>query len=130
MAFVLRKGRRGGIKVSPVGGPTLCSDAPCCTASWTVSRRPAWAPRRHRLQPLPARNGCGIDKWLPAGVRMEWGSPDYNDIQLDMDGYDPDHYMEMALIKPGENWSDPHFRRSYVAKTITRQSTSSSTCRC
>jgi uncharacterized protein (DUF362 family) len=38
-----------------------------------------------------------------------------------MDGYDPDHYMEMALIKPGENWSDPHFRRSYVAKTITRQ---------
>src|SRR5205085_10480508 len=63
----------------------------------------------------------GIDKWLPQGVRMEFASPAYNDTQLDMEGYDPDHYMEMALIKPGENWSDPHFRRSYVSRTITRQ---------
>jgi uncharacterized protein (DUF362 family) len=27
--------------------------------------------------------------------------------------------MEMALIKPGENANDPHFRRSYVSKTVT-----------
>jgi len=64
---------------------------------------------------------AGIGKWVPQGVRMEFASAAYNDTQLDMDNYDPDHYMEMALIKPGENWSDPHFRRSYVAKTITRQ---------
>ena len=72
---------------------------------------------RYREETFAAR----IDKWVPAGVRMEFASAAYNDTQLDMDGYDPDHYMEMALIKPGENWSDPHFRRSYVAKTITRQ---------
>jgi hypothetical protein len=65
---------------------------------------------RYRQETLDA----GIDKWVPQGVRMEFGSAAYNDTQLDMDGYDPDHYMEMALIKPGENWSDPHFRRSYV----------------
>jgi len=36
-----------------------------------------------------------------------------------MGGYDPDHFMEMALIKPGENLTDPHFRRSYVCKVVT-----------
>jgi uncharacterized protein (DUF362 family) len=72
---------------------------------------------RYRQETLAA----GIDKWVPKGVRMEFASEAYNNTQLDMDNYDPDHYMEMALIKPGENWSDPHFRRSYVAKTITRQ---------
>ena len=38
-----------------------------------------------------------------------------------MGGYDGNHYMEMALIKPGEVSSDPHFRRSYVAKSVTQQ---------
>ena len=45
-------------------------------------------------------------------------SEGYNEIQFDMGGYDPDHFMEMALIKPGENLNDPHFRRSYVCKIV------------
>ena len=52
---------------------------------------------------------------------MEFATAVYDDTQLVMDGYDPDHYVELALIKPGENWSDPHFRHSYVAKTVTRR---------
>ena len=38
-----------------------------------------------------------------------------------MDGYDPDVYMEMALVKPGDNPNDVHARRSYVAQCITKQ---------
>ena len=64
---------------------------------------------------------AGIDKWIPAGVRFEFATEKYNDTQLDMDGYDQDHYMEMALIKPGEDLNDPHFRRSYVAKIVTKK---------
>ena len=64
---------------------------------------------------------AGIDKWIPPGVRMEFPTEAYNEVQLDMDGYDPDHFMEMALIKPGENLNDPHYRRSYVCKVVTRQ---------
>ena len=64
---------------------------------------------------------AGIDKWVPPGVRMEFASEAYNDVQLDMEGYDPDHFMEMALIKPGENMNDPRYRRSYVCKVVTRQ---------
>src|SRR5215469_1725194 len=52
---------------------------------------------------------------------MEFASPAYNETQLDMDGYDRDHYMEIALIKPGENLSDPRYRRSYVCKVVARQ---------
>jgi hypothetical protein len=117
------KGDVVAIKVSPVGGPTLCSDATVLHAILDglkeagVTGREVIVYNRYRQETLDA----GIDKWVPQGVRMEFGSPAYNETQLDMDGYDPDHYIEMALIKPGENWSDPHFRRSYVARTVTRQ---------
>jgi hypothetical protein len=117
------KGDVVGIKVSPVGGPILCSDATVLHAILDGLKEAGVAGRdvivysRYRQETLEA----GIDKWVPQGVRMEFGSAAYNDTQLDMDGYDLDHYIELALIKPGENWSDPHFRRSYVAKTVTRQ---------
>jgi hypothetical protein len=116
------KGDVVAIKVSPVGGPTLSSDATVLhnildgLKSAGVEARDVIVYNRYRDEVVAA----GIDKWVPAGVRMEFASPAYNDTQLDMDGYDPDRYMEIALIKPGENWSDPHFRRSYVAKTISR----------
>jgi hypothetical protein len=116
------KGDVVGLKVSPVGGPSLCSDA-TVLHSIIAGLKDAGVPyqdiivyNRYRQETLDA----GIDKWLPEGVRMEFASPAYNEIQLDIEGYDPDHYMEMSLIKPGENWSDPHFRRSYVARTVTR----------
>jgi Domain of unknown function (DUF362) len=117
------KGDVVGIKVSPVGGPTLCSDAIVLHAILDglkeagVTGRDVILYNRYRQETLDA----GIDKWLPPGMRTEFGSPAYNEKQLDMEGYDPDHYMEIALIKPGENWSDAHFRRSYVAKAVTRQ---------
>lgn len=117
------KGDVVGIKVSPVGGPALCSDATVLHSILAGLREAGVTGgdvivyNRYKEEFLDA----GIDKWVPPGVRTEFGSPRFTESQLDMDGYDPDHYMEMALIKPGENWSDPHFRRSYVAKTITRQ---------
>ena len=117
------KGDVVAIKVCPVGGPTLSSDATVLNVildglkAAGVTGREVIVYNRYRQEAIAA----GIDKWIPPGVRMEFASPAYNETQLDMEGYDLDHYMEMALIKPGENWSDPHFRRSYVARTVTRQ---------
>ena len=45
---------------------------------------------------MGAASGRSIDEW-----------------QLDMDGYDADHYMDMALMMPGEDINDAQ-RRSYV----------------
>ncbi|MDQ6758563.1 MAG: DUF362 domain-containing protein [Acidobacteriota bacterium] len=112
-----------GIKVSPVGGPKLCSDALVLRQILDGLQQAGVAPKdvivfsRYRQE----IQETGIDKWLPPGVRWTAPSLKYDDIQLDMGGYDPDHYMEMALIKPGENANDAHFRRSYVAKVVTKQ---------
>jgi hypothetical protein len=116
------KGDVVAIKVCPVGGPTLSSDATVLHTILDglkeagVTGKDVIVYNRYREEAFAA----GINKWIPEGVRSEWASERYSENQLDMGGYDPDHYMEMALIKPGENWSDPHFRRSYVTKTITQ----------
>ncbi len=120
---LFQKGDVVAIKVSPVGGPKLCSDALVLNQVIGGLREAGVAPRdiivfsRYRREIVTA----GIDKWLPAGVRWTGASEDYNDTQLDMEGYDPDVYMEMALTKPGEDPTNPHFRRSYVAKVLTQE---------
>lgn len=117
------KGDVVGIKVCPVGGANLCSDATVLHGILDGLKE-AGVPagdiivfNRYRQETLDAK----IDKWVPPGVRMGFGSEAYNTTQLDMEGYDPDHFMEIALIKPGENLDDPHYRRSYVCKIVTRQ---------
>ena len=117
------KGDVVGIKVSPVGGAKLCSDASVLHGILQglkdagVPERDIIVFNRYRQETFAAR----IDKWVPPGVRMQFASEAYTEVQLDMEGYDPDHFMEMALIKPGENLTDPHYRRSYVCKVVTRQ---------
>lgn len=116
------KGDVVGIKVCPVGGPRLSSDAIVLRNIIGGLKEAGLADRdiivfnRYRQETYDA----GIDKWVPPGVRMEFASEAYNDVQLDMEGYDPEHFMEMALIKPGENMNDPRYRRSHVCKVVTR----------
>ena len=120
---LFEKGDVVAIKVSPVGGPKLCSDALVLHQIVDGLKEAGIGPRdivvfsRYRSE----IKETGIDRWLPAGVRWEGASAEYDNFQLDMDGYDPDHFMEMALIKPGENMNDAHYRRSYIAKVITKQ---------
>jgi hypothetical protein len=120
---LFQKGDVVGIKVSPVGGPGLSSDA-IVLNEIIEGLKQAGVPHsdvlvfnRYREETQVA----GIDKWLPSDVRWDAASPAYSEIQLDMDGYDRDHFMEMALIKPGENLNDPRFRRSHVAKIVTQR---------
>ena len=120
---LFEKGDVVGIKVCPVGGANLCSDATVLHGILDGLKE-AGVPagdiivfNRYRQETLDAK----IDKWVPPGVRMAFASEAYSNTQLDMEGYDPDHFMEIALIKPGENLNDPHYRRSYVAKIVTRQ---------
>src|SRR5213592_1640548 len=102
---LFEKGDVVGIKVSPVGGAKLCSDATILhnildgLSQAGVPARDVIVFNRYRQETLAA----GIDKWVAPGVRLEYASEAYNEIQLDMGGYDPHHFMEIALIKPGEN---------------------------
>ncbi len=117
------KGDVVGLKVSPVGGPKLSSDATVLRAvidglnSAGVSNSNIIVFNRYKQEAVVA----GIPGWLPEGVHFDASTPVYNETQLDMGGYDEKHYMEMALIKPGDSFTDPHVRRSYVAKIVTQQ---------
>jgi uncharacterized protein (DUF362 family) len=110
------------IKMSPVGGPGLCSDVSVLHSIFNglnqagVSDQNIIVFSRYHDELIE----CGMNKWLRPGIRLQAPSQSYDEVQLDMGGYDEGQYMEMALIKPGENPNDAHFRRSYVAKTVTQ----------
>ncbi len=120
---LFEKGDVVGIKVSPVGGKNLCSDATVMHEILAGLAQAGVAPKdvlvfnRYREEFLEA----GIDKWLPSDIRWDAASEKYTDLQLDMGGYDPDRFMEMALVHPGQDPMDSHFRRSYVAKIVTQR---------
>ena len=118
---LFQKGDVVGIKVSPVGGPTLCSDASVLHCVFDGLNQ-AGVPddnivvfNRYREEAV----SCGIHEWVRPGVRFAAASPKYDDSQLSIDGYDENHYMEMALVKPGDDPDSPRSRRSYLAKIVT-----------
>jgi hypothetical protein len=117
------KGDVVGIKVSPVGGPGLCSDVTVVHAIMDGLNQ-AGVPdsdivifNRYREEAVD----CGMDKWVRPGTRFIAASPRYDDVQLDMAGYDENHFMELAIVKPGDDPMNPRSRRSYVAKVVTTQ---------
>ena len=111
-----------GIKVNPVGAPHVISSAEVIyeivdgLKSAGVKVRDVIVYDRYRRDFLAA----GFDKLLPEGVRQSSGSDHYDLVQLDINGYDPEHYLDMALVTPGQDPANPEARRSYVARFLTR----------
>jgi uncharacterized protein (DUF362 family) len=111
-----------GIKLNPVGQPYLISAPEVvqsiieCLEQVGVKRNQIVAYDRYYDQFL----GAGFDKWLPEGVRWTYATKNVNLLQLDMEGYDADQYMEMALVLPQADPSNRHHRRSYVAKFLSK----------
>ncbi|MBM3813216.1 MAG: DUF362 domain-containing protein [Acidimicrobiia bacterium] len=112
-----------GIKLNPVGMPYVINRADVTREiiagleSAGVKRRDIVVYDRYRAQFLKA----GFDKFLPQGVRWTAAAEDYENIQLAMEGYDPDHYMDMALVQPGQVLNSPTHRRSYAARFISKE---------
>ncbi len=116
------KGDVVGIKLTPVGGPLVQSSVEVVQGiiagleSAGVRRQDIVVYDRYRNEFLKA----GFDEWLPAGVRWAFASEGYDDLQQDMKRYDPNHYMDMAVVLPGQDLANPAARRSYVAQFISQ----------
>jgi uncharacterized protein (DUF362 family) len=117
-----QKGDVVGIKLNPVGRPHVIS-SPEVVREIVASLNAAGIPNRdivcydrYRREFLEA----GFDKWLPEGVRWTAATDKTHPLQLDMDGYDADQYVEMALVLPKADAGTPHHRRSYLAKFISK----------
>jgi uncharacterized protein (DUF362 family) len=112
-----------GIKVNPVGAPHVISDASVVREiieglkAAGVKAKDIVVYDRYRAQFFKA----GFDKWLPEGVRTSSAAEDYETVQQAIEGYDPDHYMDMALTLPGYDVDNLTARRSYAARFITKE---------
>src|SRR5260370_29632055 len=112
-----------GIKVNPVGKPHVMSSPEVVREiiaglnSAGVKAKDIVVYDRYRKQFFNA----GFDKWLPEGVRISHAAEDYQEFQMGIEGYDPDHYMDMALTMPGYDATNLTARRSYAAQFITKQ---------
>ena len=111
-----------GIKVNPVGAPHVIS---CAEALREIIEQVKGAGvkaqdiivyDRYRRQFLSA----GFDKWLPEKVRWMHAVEDFEEIQQGIEGYDPDVYMDMALVRPGYDINNLTARRSFAAQFITK----------
>jgi uncharacterized protein (DUF362 family) len=111
------------IKVCPVGGRMICSDGSVLKqivdGLTQAGVRPGdiFVYNRYRREMFSA----GIPQWVPQGVRLAWASEAYERIQHDMEGYDRDTFVEMALALPGQDIREEQVRRSYVARLLARQ---------
>jgi len=112
-----------GIKVNPVGQPHVISAADVVREiiaglnAAGIKNKDIIVYDRYRAQFFKA----GFDKWLPEGVRTSSAAEDYEEVQQAIEGYDPDHYMDMALTLPGYDINNLTARRSYAAHFITKE---------
>ncbi len=112
-----------GIKVNPVGAPHVISAPEVLREIIDGLRSAGLKPQdivvydRYRRQFYNA----GFNKWLPEGVRISNAAEDYQEMQMAIEGYDPDHYVDMALTMPGYDIGNLTARRSYAAKFITKE---------
>lgn len=111
-----------GIKVNPAGLPYIVSSP---EVLWQIVRglNAAGIKRSDMIVYDRYREefyGAGMDRWIPEGVRTMFATVRWDERQQLIDGYDPDHFMEMAIALPGQNVDDPAARRSYAAQFITR----------
>jgi uncharacterized protein (DUF362 family) len=112
-----------GIKVNPVGAPHVISDATVVREIVAGLTEAGIKPRDIVLYDRYADQfaNAGFGKWAPDGVRTASAVPTYDPVQLAIEGYDPDHYMEMALVLPGQDAGSVTARRSFAARFITQQ---------
>jgi len=118
-----------GIKVNPVGAPHVISDA--TVVREVIAGLEAAGVKRNNIVVYDRYHDqffkAGFDKWLPEGVRVSYAAKDYEDIQQTLEGfdkdhgYDADHYMDMALVHPGQDLNNLTARRSYAARFITKE---------
>jgi hypothetical protein len=118
------KGDVVGIKVNPVGNPHAISN-PAVVLEIIDGLRQAGLPAadilvfdRYRDQFLEA----GYRDILPPGVRWDAAAPSYDEVQLGIEGYDPDVFLDLPLVGRGfQDPSDPRARRSHVALIVTKK---------
>lgn len=113
-----------GIKVNPNGSPQIMSSKACLMEVIDGLQLAGVAQRNivvyERYQAILDR----IDGWLPSWVRTASAAPAYAEDQTAIDGYDPEHYVDLPqLLLPWQNADNPRHTRSHAALFASRMVT-------
>jgi len=118
------KGDVVGVKVNPVGYPHAISNYELVREVASGLQSAGVRPEdivifdRYRAQLIKA----GYVKNLPEGCRWDASVEDYDDVQLGIEGYDPDVYREMELVSHDHHDpADPRTRRSHLSLIVSRK---------
>jgi len=120
--YFFKPGDVVGLKLNPVGRPFVISSPETVREIVEGLKMAGVKPKdivaydRYKQEFLQA----GFDKWLPDGVRWTWGTDKQHPLQIDMEGYDPQHYVEMPLVLPNGDPRVAQQRRSHLANFITK----------
>ncbi|MEO8657352.1 MAG: DUF362 domain-containing protein [Bryobacteraceae bacterium] len=112
-----------GIKVNPVGAPDIISAPEVLREiigglnAAGIKNRDIVVYDRYHDQFIKA----GFPQWLPDGVRWMSATKDFDLVQHAIEGYDPDHFMDIGVTLHGYDATNLTARRSYAAKFITRE---------
>ncbi len=113
-----------GIKVNPVGAPHSISNFATVRAIIAGLRAAGVKAGdiivfdRYRSQFVKA----GYPDQLPDGVRWDASVEDYDNVQLDIEGYDPDVFVSMELAALGRHDpKDDRTRRSHLSLIASRK---------
>jgi hypothetical protein len=120
------KGDVVGVKVNPVGQPLAISQ-PAVVLEIIEGLKSAGVPAkdvivfdRYRDQFLEA----GYRDILPPDVRWDAAAARFDGVQLGIEGYDPDVFIDLPLIGKGIHQpDDPRARRSHVVRIVTQKVT-------
>jgi uncharacterized protein (DUF362 family) len=113
-----------GIKVNPVGAPLAISNHVLIYEVVDGLKSAGVKPQDiivfDRYGDMWAK--AGYQKHLPDGVRGGGAVEKYDDVQLDIKGYDPEVYAYMELIDPRfHDPKDDRTRRSHLCNIVSKQ---------
>ncbi|MCW9680639.1 DUF362 domain-containing protein [Dolichospermum planctonicum UHCC 0167] len=113
-----------GIKVNPVGAPLAISNHVLIYEIVDGLKSAGVKPQDiiifDRYGDMWAK--AGYQKHLPDGVRGGSAVEKYDDVQLDIKGYDPEVYAYMELIDPKlHDPKDDRTRRSHLCNIVSKQ---------
>ncbi len=113
-----------GIKVNPNGSEQIRSSKACLMA---VIGGLLLAGVHQKNIVVYERYQAILDRiqgWLPGWVRTASASPQYAEDQTAIEGYDPEHYVDLPrLLLPGRSADNPRHTRSYAALFATQMVT-------
>jgi hypothetical protein len=67
--------------------------------------------------------GNGFDKIIPQGARFAFVAHDANNMQVEIDNYDPATYVEFPRIMTGADDKNPVHHRSHLNMIVSKQAT-------